>query len=67
MSWCHGGMVEDEAMGTTELVGHEHVILDPERLADCADLAHALEEETGTQLDPAAVREALRKLARAQR
>lgn len=49
---------------TENLTGHEHLILDPERLSDCVDLAHALEEETGVQLDPGAVREALQKLAR---
>lgn len=48
----------------TEMAGHElHVTLNPERLSDVVDLCNVLQETTDVQLDPGAVREALRKLS----
>lgn len=40
------------------------VTVDPESLVDCSDLSDALYRETGVEVDPAAIRDALRHLAR---
>jgi hypothetical protein len=38
------------------------VRLDPERLSDCQRLSDALYAETGVEIDPGAIRDALRNL-----
>jgi hypothetical protein len=38
------------------------VRLDPERLSDCQRLSDALHAETGVEIDPGAIRDALRNL-----
>ena len=42
------------------------VVLDPERLHDCMRLDDALYRQTGIEIDPGAVRDALRTLAGAR-
>jgi hypothetical protein len=39
------------------------VRLDPDRLSDCQRLSEALYAETGLEIDPGAIRDALRTLA----